>query len=55
MGRLILTCVLLRRRVPGLSPGEDHRGQLAARVDLCTIMAKERGGLKAKEAWGGES
>ena len=37
------------------SPGEDHRGQLAARVDLCTIMAKERGGLKAKEAWGGES
>jgi hypothetical protein len=41
--RLTFICVLLRRRVPGLSPGEDRRGQLVALGAFFVPFDEERG------------
>jgi hypothetical protein len=43
---LTITYVLLRRRVPGLSPDEDRRGQLVARGPFFVSFDEERGMVK---------
>ena len=48
--RLTFICVLLRRRVPGLSPGEDRRGQIVA-LGAFFVDPLRRG---ARLAWLGE-